>query len=76
MLNNSASSPLDSSYEHVAIVMSMLEALTDHLREDATQFDEPKAQALFETAAEVLQGLHTAFDHYQQGTEPAMREPH
>jgi hypothetical protein len=35
--------------------------------------DEPKAQALFETGAEVLQGLRTAFVHYQQDREPGMR---
>jgi hypothetical protein len=30
---------------------------------------------LFETAAEVLIGLQTAFDHYERGEEAAMREP-
>lgn len=60
--------------EHVAKVRTMLEALTEELREDLTEFDEPKAQALFETAAEVLQGLQTAFDHYAHGSEAAMRE--
>ena len=71
---NADPNPTNSSQEHVAIVKTMLEALTGHLREDIRQFDEPKAQALFETAAEVLQGLHTAFDHYQHGSEAAMRE--
>ena len=44
------------------------------MREDTGKFDEPKAQALFETSAEVLQGLRKAFDHYESGAEPAMRE--
>ena len=67
-------SPMDSAMERVAAAKTMLEALESHLREDLTQFDEPKAQALFETAAEVLGGLHAAFDHYQRGSEPAMRQ--
>lgn len=75
MLSSQSLSTMNASQEHVAVVKTMLEALTDHLRGDVKQFDEPKAQALFETAAEVLQGLHTAFDHYQHGSEEAMREP-
>ena len=58
---------------HVTNVGNMLDDLIHHLREDTQQFDEPKAQALFETSAEVLQGLRTAFRHYQSGSEPAMR---
>lgn len=71
---NATLSPLNRSQEHVAVVKTMLEALTDHVREDLTQCDEPRAQALFETAAEVLDGLHTAFARYQRGNEEAMRE--
>ena len=58
---------------HVNNVGNMLSDVIQHLRDDIKQFDEPKAQALFETAAEVLQGLQTAFTHYQQGVEPGMR---
>ncbi len=58
---------------HIAKVDNMLGDLVRHLREDIQKFDEPKAQALFETSAEVLQGLQTAFAHYQRGTEPGMR---
>ena len=53
----------------------MLGELIDHLRQDTRYFDEPKAQALFETSAEVLQGLRTAFAHYEEGSESAMRGP-
>jgi hypothetical protein len=45
-----------------------------HLREDIGKVQEQKAQALFETAAEVLGGLRTAFDHYEHKAEPAMVE--
>ena len=32
-----------------------------------------KAQALFETTAEVLTGLRAAYEHYETGAEKAMR---
>jgi hypothetical protein len=58
---------------HVENVSNMLGDLISHLRDDIRQFEEPKAQALFETSAEVLQGLQTAFKHYQGGNERGMR---
>jgi len=58
---------------HVTNVGNMLSDLVRHLREDIRKFDEPKAQAMFETSAEVLQGLQTAFTHYQRGSEPGMQ---
>lgn len=50
----------------------MLGELITHLRDDTKHIKEPKAQALFETSAEVLKGLETAFTHYEKGSEPAM----
>ena len=44
-----------------------------HAREDVGKVHDPKAQALFETTAEVLGGLVTAFQHFEQRTEPAWR---
>ena len=58
---------------HVDNVKNKLGELIQHLRDDIRQFDEPKAQALFETSAEVLQGLQTAFSHYESGGERGMR---
>jgi hypothetical protein len=58
---------------HTANVERMLSEGIDHLREDIKKFDEPKAQALFETAAEVLTGLRTAIEHYDRGSERGMR---
>jgi hypothetical protein len=49
----------------------MLQGLIQHLRQDIPKLAEPKAQALFETSAEVLIGLATAFDHYEQHQEKA-----
>ena len=58
---------------HAATIEQMLTELIDHLRSDIEKVDEPKAQVLFETGAEVLIGLRTAFQHYQTGAERAMR---
>ncbi len=66
--------PESDPRHHASNVKAMLEELIRHLREDVRKFDDPKAQALFETSAEVLQGLRTAFDHYERGAERAMRE--
>ena len=45
--------------------------LIEHLREDVWKVTEPKAQALFETSAEVLTGLAKAFDDYEKKSEAA-----
>jgi hypothetical protein len=47
--------------------------LIDHLREDVGKVTEPKAQALFETSAEVLIGLVKALDDYEKKSEAAWR---
>ena len=58
---------------HSANVRISLMALIEHLRRDVDKVSEPKAQALFETSAEVLQGLVTAFHHYETGREAGFR---
>ena len=45
--------------------------MIQHLREDVKKVDDPKAQALFETAAEVVSGLNTAFQHFETKAEKA-----
>ena len=57
---------------HVQNIQRMMTELIDHLRGDISKIDEPKAQVLFETSAEVLIGLKTAFEHYRTEAEPAM----
>jgi hypothetical protein len=59
--------------QHTANVKQMLDQLIEHLRDDIGKMDEPRAQALFETSAEVLQGLRTAFTHYEENRERGMR---
>lgn len=58
---------------HTAKIKRMLDELVQHVREDVTKVNEPKAQALFETTAEVLNGLKLAYDHYESKSEPAWR---
>ena len=58
---------------HAANVRKEFRELIDHLREDIDKIDEPKAQALFETAAEVIGGLDTAFKHYEEKSETAWK---
>ena len=57
---------------HVANIHGMLDHLLNHCREDVARVSEPKAQALFETTAEVLGGLKTAYEHYASGKERGM----
>ena len=58
---------------HTANVRKEFRILIDHLRDDIGKIDDPKAQALFETAAEVISGLDTAFEHYEEKSERAWK---
>ena len=58
---------------HTANVRKECRQLIDHLRGDMNKIDEPKAQALFETTAEVISGLDTAFKHYEEKSETAWK---
>jgi len=58
---------------HARNIQQMLTEVIEHVREDVDRVDEPKAQVLFETTAEVLIGLRTAYEHYERGAEKAMR---
>ena len=69
---NAPRSETDPS-RHSANIRRMLIELSRHAREDAGKVSEPKAQALFETTAEVLQGLARAYDHYHTASEAAWK---
>ena len=58
---------------HTQKIKVQMRQLIDHLREDVGKIAEPKAQALFETSAEVLTGLVKALDDYEKKTEAAWR---
>ena len=57
--------------QHTEYLKRKLDELARHAREDVGKVSNPKAQALFETTAEVLEGLTKAYDHYEQKSEPA-----
>lgn len=54
-------------------IRSGLQEMVDHLRKDISKVEDPKAKALFETSAEVIKGLITAFSHYEKGEEEAWK---
>lgn len=56
---------------HTKRLKDQMQDLIEHLREDVGHVDDPQAQALFETSAEVLGGLKKAFEHYEQKNEEA-----
>ena len=58
---------------HTANIREEFSEVVRHLREDVQKLDDPKAQALFETAAEVISGLDKAFKHYEEKSEEAWR---
>jgi hypothetical protein len=58
---------------HTQKIKAQMRQLIEHLREDVGKVTEPKAQALFETSAEVLTGLVKAFDDYEKKSEAAWR---
>ena len=58
---------------HTIKIRGMLNDVIEHTREDAGKVNDPKAQALFETTAEVLRGLVTAYEHFEQRGEQAWR---
>ena len=64
----------DDPRHHTTRIRDMLSELRDHLREDIAKINEPRAEALFETTAETLDGLITAFEDYESGQEEAWRD--
>jgi hypothetical protein len=69
MKSSSKTNPI----HHTQKIKARMRQLIEHLREDVGKVTEPKAQALFETSAEVLTGLVKAFDDYARKSEVAWR---
>jgi hypothetical protein len=67
------SSSENNPIHHTRKIKAQMRQLIEHLREDVGKVTEPKAQALFETSAEVLTGLAKAFDDYESKSEKAWR---
>ena len=61
--------------QHAYHIMSILQRAQDECRADSARVEDAKAQALFETVADVLEGTMKALDDYQGGharfTRPA-----
>ena len=58
---------------HTAKLREEMRALITHLRHDVGQVNDPRARVLFETSAEVLEGLVKTYEDYDQGQETAFR---
>ncbi|HEY3935206.1 MAG TPA: hypothetical protein VGL65_11395 [Gemmatimonadales bacterium] len=65
--------PGSDSRQQVAKLRDKLTETARHARDDVQRLQEPRAQALFETAAETLEGLAKACRDYDAGNEPAWR---
>lgn len=60
--------------ERVAELQAKISELGNELREHGAEVDDPSCAALCETSAEVLGGLETAFEHYQDRSEAAWQK--
>jgi predicted metal-dependent HD superfamily phosphohydrolase len=65
---------LDDPRHHTTDMRRLLTAVIEHARRDGDEVSDPKAQALFETSAEVLAGIRKAFEDYEQRNERAWRK--
>jgi hypothetical protein len=65
--------PESDPRHHTIKIKGMLNDVVQHAREDVGKVNDPRAQALFETTAEVLHGLVTAYEHFEQRGEQAWR---
>jgi hypothetical protein len=72
-MSNRMQSSTNDVRHHTTKIRGMLDEIIQHVREDIAKTDDPKAQALFETTAEVLGGLSRAYEHAEQKSEPAWR---
>lgn len=59
----------DNPRYHLVKMRGMLNAVIRHCREDMEKIAEPKAQVLFETTAEVLNGLVNTYSRYEKELE-------
>jgi hypothetical protein len=73
MMTDRQQYPETDPRHHTIKIRGMLNDVIEHTREDVGKVNDPKAQALFETTAEVLQGLVTAYEHFEQHGEQAWR---
>jgi hypothetical protein len=70
-MNRNATSLSRRTDETMDNIARKIDNLAQEVRNDIGQVQEPKAQALFETTAEVLLGLKKAYQDYREGNEQA-----
>ncbi len=70
-MNRSATGLSRRTDEIIDNTSQMIDKLVQQVRNDISMVQEPKAQALFETTAEVLLGLKKAYQDYKGGNEQA-----
>jgi hypothetical protein len=63
----------EDARKHSEELKMILQDTRQRLRACVEDVQDPQAKALFETSAEVVQGLVTAFEHYEEGMEEAWR---
>jgi hypothetical protein len=73
-MNQNTSPDSNGPRYHTANLRKMLSQVIDHARSDVGKVSDPKAQALFETTAEVLAGLRKAFEDFENRNEAAWRQ--
>lgn len=61
--------------QHAQHIAQMLQQAQSECRADIERISDPRAEALFETLAEVLGGAVKALNDYQSGNERAWRSP-
>ena len=59
--------------QRTAALRKLLSDSVQQARDDSAKVTDPKARVLFETTAEALEGLLTAVEHYEEGSERAWR---
>jgi len=72
-MNHIGTKLMNDAVDHTSKIKEMLRNVMEHAREDVEKVDDPKAQALYETTAEVLGGLIQAYDHAESKSELAWR---
>jgi hypothetical protein len=72
-MNENMRFPESDPRHHTEKLKLMLREVVDHARADVGKVTDPKAQALFETTAEVLSGLMKAYDHFEARNESAWK---
>jgi hypothetical protein len=58
---------------HTAKLKQVLRDVANHAREDLGKVSDPRAQALFETTAEVMIGLQKAYQDFEDRSEQAWK---